>query len=341
MGFRFRRSIKILPGVRWNLSRRGSSLSVGGRGFTTNLSRRGVRQTVGLPGSRLSYSHLSSARHPHSTVAPVPREISPIRRMPVPSAEDLAHFHLAPAPYPAELVKKRRLLATSGVTSMVGGYVVAASAPSLAIVGIAAVVLGLVLMIAFASVQSATAWRARDDGRIAAEWRAAQEGEAAAAKAKTAAFAATVDGILNSFGRNSETELDQVDAIIGNADADPILVALVRHEVALRRQVNAFMATRTVDGFPMIQCDLLADDKPCFFLAGVTIDGRGLHGAGNLYLLGERVLFLADPVDRHEWDIADVERWRWQTRPRLCRCTRARLQSGLSLRMARKRSAPV
>jgi hypothetical protein len=54
--FRFHRSIRIVPGVRINLARRGASLSLGRIGATVNLSRRGTRTTLGIPGSGLSYS---------------------------------------------------------------------------------------------------------------------------------------------------------------------------------------------------------------------------------------------------------------------------------------------
>jgi hypothetical protein len=56
MGFRFRRSIKLLPGVRFNVGLKGASISLGGRGATTNLSSRGVRTTLGIPGTGLSWS---------------------------------------------------------------------------------------------------------------------------------------------------------------------------------------------------------------------------------------------------------------------------------------------
>jgi Protein of unknown function (DUF4236) len=62
MGFRFRKTIKLLPGVRLNLSKTGVSASIGERGATVNLSDRGARGTVGLPGTGLSYTgQLSSA----------------------------------------------------------------------------------------------------------------------------------------------------------------------------------------------------------------------------------------------------------------------------------------
>lgn len=56
MGWRFRRSIKVAPGVRWNVGTRGASWSVGPRGFKLNFSKRGVRRTVSLPGTGLSHS---------------------------------------------------------------------------------------------------------------------------------------------------------------------------------------------------------------------------------------------------------------------------------------------
>ncbi len=56
MVLRFRRSIKIAPGVRLNVSKSGPSLSVGGHGATANFSKRGTRTTVGVPGTGLSYT---------------------------------------------------------------------------------------------------------------------------------------------------------------------------------------------------------------------------------------------------------------------------------------------
>ena len=60
MGFRFRKSIKLFPGVRVNLSKSGISTSIGKPGATINLSRRGTRGTVGIPGSGISYSETKS-----------------------------------------------------------------------------------------------------------------------------------------------------------------------------------------------------------------------------------------------------------------------------------------
>lgn len=57
MSVRFRKSIKILPGVKINLSKSGPSLSIGGGGLTLNYSKQGVRTTADLPGG-LYYSKL-------------------------------------------------------------------------------------------------------------------------------------------------------------------------------------------------------------------------------------------------------------------------------------------
>lgn len=55
MGFRFRRSVRIAPGLRLNLSKSGVSASLGRPGAVVNIGRRGVEGSAGLPGTGLSY----------------------------------------------------------------------------------------------------------------------------------------------------------------------------------------------------------------------------------------------------------------------------------------------
>jgi hypothetical protein len=63
MGFRFRKSLKI-GGVRFNLGNKGiSSVSVGKKGNTLNLSNKGVKHTLGINGTGLSYSQLYKANN--------------------------------------------------------------------------------------------------------------------------------------------------------------------------------------------------------------------------------------------------------------------------------------
>ena len=62
MGFRFRKTIRLLPGLRLNISKSGLSTSIGGKGATLNLGPRGARGTVGIPGTGLSYSTMLGGR---------------------------------------------------------------------------------------------------------------------------------------------------------------------------------------------------------------------------------------------------------------------------------------
>lgn len=55
MGFRFRRSVQLLPGVRLTFSRSGVSTTIGVRGAGVALGQRGAYAKVGLPGTGLSY----------------------------------------------------------------------------------------------------------------------------------------------------------------------------------------------------------------------------------------------------------------------------------------------
>jgi Protein of unknown function (DUF4236)/Bacterial SH3 domain len=60
MGWRFRNSVKIAPGIRLNFSKSGISTSLGGSGATVNIGSKGTRSTLGIPGSGVSYSTLHS-----------------------------------------------------------------------------------------------------------------------------------------------------------------------------------------------------------------------------------------------------------------------------------------
>ena len=53
MGLRFRRRVKLLPGVHLNLSGSGAGLSLGPRGASVSMSGRGIYGNVGIPGTGL------------------------------------------------------------------------------------------------------------------------------------------------------------------------------------------------------------------------------------------------------------------------------------------------
>lgn len=54
MGWRFQKRIKIAPGVRLNLSRRGVSTTVGIKGASINVGKDGTYANTGLPGTGVS-----------------------------------------------------------------------------------------------------------------------------------------------------------------------------------------------------------------------------------------------------------------------------------------------
>ena len=83
MGLRFRRSIKIAPGVRVNLNKKSASVTFGPKGLKHTVSTTGKSHTtVGIPGTGLSYTTSSggkSARSrarsaPHSAAVDVPEK---------------------------------------------------------------------------------------------------------------------------------------------------------------------------------------------------------------------------------------------------------------------------
>ena len=86
MPLRFWRRVKIAPGVTLNLSKSGTSVSLGPRGAKTTIGHGKVRQTVGLPGSGLFYTRTLAAdasAHDADQKAPLPVRPS-VTQAPVP-----------------------------------------------------------------------------------------------------------------------------------------------------------------------------------------------------------------------------------------------------------------
>ena len=76
MGFRFRKSVKIAPGVKVNFGKKSVGMSIGNRyaGVSVN-SRTGARARVSAPGTGLSYStKISSSAAPRADRAPLPTQ---------------------------------------------------------------------------------------------------------------------------------------------------------------------------------------------------------------------------------------------------------------------------
>lgn len=58
MGFRFHKSISIIPGIRVNVSKTGMSVSVGSAPLTVNVGKSGTKVTTSIPGTGLSWSKI-------------------------------------------------------------------------------------------------------------------------------------------------------------------------------------------------------------------------------------------------------------------------------------------
>lgn len=68
MGFRFQKRIRIFKGLMLNLSKSGSSWTVGCPGASVNLRGNKVTGNVGIPGTGLSYRQ--SLHQPETPVEP-------------------------------------------------------------------------------------------------------------------------------------------------------------------------------------------------------------------------------------------------------------------------------
>jgi len=75
MGIRFRKSVKVMPGVRLNISKSGVSTTVGARGASVNIGKQGVYGNAGIPGTGLSVRERISK--PKSTKISAPSQPSP------------------------------------------------------------------------------------------------------------------------------------------------------------------------------------------------------------------------------------------------------------------------
>lgn len=76
MGFRFRRTIKIAPGVRLNFGKNGVSTSVGKRGAGVTFGPNGTTAHVGIPGTGISYTSKLNTNKRNSKSSPMREDSS-------------------------------------------------------------------------------------------------------------------------------------------------------------------------------------------------------------------------------------------------------------------------
>lgn len=77
MGWRFRKSFTVVPGLRLNLSKSGLSASIGGAPLTLNVSSRGLMGTASIPGTGLSFRQHFGSGSDGSNGHPAPSEYTP------------------------------------------------------------------------------------------------------------------------------------------------------------------------------------------------------------------------------------------------------------------------
>lgn len=146
MGWRYRRSYKILPGLRMNVGSRGvTSFSLGGRGVTVNMSKRGTKTTYSLPGTGISYQ-TQTKRHQAAKLPPL--AASPVVQAPrtqpqrkplktyaaVGAAAVIGYLVLRPVPPPQQPVtaSQRNASAPAAATSVAQSSLSSLIAPAMA-----------------------------------------------------------------------------------------------------------------------------------------------------------------------------------------------------------------
>ena len=75
MGFRFQKRIRLFKGLTLNLSKTGTSWTIGGRGASVNIKEGKATGNVGIPGTGLSYrSRLTDSNDAPETGTETPIE---------------------------------------------------------------------------------------------------------------------------------------------------------------------------------------------------------------------------------------------------------------------------
>ena len=75
MGFRFQKRIRLFKGLTLNLSKTGTSWTIGGRGASINLRDGKATGNVGIPGTGLSYrAKLTDDENASKTIGPIEKQ---------------------------------------------------------------------------------------------------------------------------------------------------------------------------------------------------------------------------------------------------------------------------
>jgi hypothetical protein len=284
VGWRFRRSLRIAPGLHLNIGKRGiSSLSVGGRGARMTFGKRGVRQTVGLSGTGLSFSSTNR------------RGSLRVNSQAVTGASDLPfvdpeRFGIKAEPIaPGAGRTRRTLFIVGGVTIAAGVLPVPSEVrPWLLLAGGVLFVLGLTRP-SRASLEATEQHRIQNLARTELARRVSTFAAAVASLSTTQALSIDVKRVLGmqhelgltdlEVARYQREKLQGIDALLEfKASCGDALVAIPGHE------------------------QVVAPDT-CFFACAAVYDKRGDDDpSGTLYLTDARALFVStDGVTTAAW----------------------------------------
>ena len=278
MGFRFRRSFKVLPGVHLNVGKSGfTSVSIGGRGNRLNFSKKGTRHTIGIPGTGLSYSSLTSHK-----VSEPSSSISTASPTPTVAAEDLERFGIVPDEIPAGAGRSKWLILTMGLAGILAFAVLGTAITSsittvIAAASLLAILVGL-FMPSRAALERAELTQCANRIETEKATRIAQfRQRATATNSDLASLASLLD---------LQRELRLTDQELGSG------IGTIRATKALLEW------EQTIDGkIPTLQGHETAirPDDACFFVSAAMHDKRGdADPSGTLYFTDKRAFFLSD-----------------------------------------------
>jgi hypothetical protein len=277
MGFRFRRIFRLAPGVRLNVAKTGPSLSFGRRGLSLNISRRGIKRTVGLPGSGLSYTSISSLH-----AAPTTAQTTAPQALTVPLQLDLARFGIEPKAIPESAgLYKRRVVAWSGFLIAIAGFFLPAPVP------FGVVALGVLTVIAaYALVPTKAILESREQARCQALARAGLQN-------RLKQFATAAQVINRQSGLEDFRRVLALQQQLGLTDNE-----IGQDLAASLRGIAAFFEFKAAyrDGIAPIHGheQITGPDNPCYFVCEQVKHGsNATDPAGTLYLTKGKIMLVA------------------------------------------------
>ena len=286
MGLRFRKSLKVIPGVRMNFGKGGlTSVSVGRRGNTLNFGPKGTTHTVGLPGTGLSYRSSTPRRQSGSQ----PRALVGSEAT---STRDLSHyferFGIQVDPLPDDAGRTKRWLALVGVLLVLGSAV---ALIAFQLNALAPVLIGLVICLVAGQMKS------REDLERETVRAAHSKAEAELQRRQTEFTGALTacdlrnrEDVHETVARCLALQLDDADHVALGTEAWRAWEEVEALSVfyAFESQLNGQI--RSLEDPEVAR--IIEPDPSCFFQSPCVHDVRGDRDpSGTLYLTNRRAFF--------------------------------------------------